>query len=318
MDQFTAGLPPAAQERIERQRASGATGSLLSAAAAASVQSAGLKPVGEVFGCLVMQLGWAGGGCSWWNSGAAGSFGGLGSMMGGGLGGWGAISPVTTSGTDSSRYSGFAPYVKAYESAWYGALRRMLAEARALGAHGVVGVQIGRTRIEGSIWEFTAVGTAVCSVDPSAVPFPASESDVWNTNLTAEDCASAILSGFLPTEIVMAMSVSTKHEDMQVQQQRSSWINGEVSGMTDLIQAARHESRTRLSTRARHSGSAELVVTGMELLEFETQCGQDGKDLHAESVVTGTTLVPIPRFRPSKPTVLTVIPLTDIVRRRRP
>ena len=33
----------------------------------------------------------------------------------------------------------------------------------------------------------------------------------------------------------------------------------------------------------------------MELREFDTPCDQE-KDLHAESVVVGTTLVPVPRY----------------------
>src|SRR3954462_2394918 len=66
-----AGLPPAALERVRHQRASGVRGSLLSAPAAAAVRSAGLEPVGEVFGCVVVTLGWTGGPCGYgygWNT----------------------------------------------------------------------------------------------------------------------------------------------------------------------------------------------------------------------------------------------------------
>jgi uncharacterized protein YbjQ (UPF0145 family) len=303
------GLPAAAAQRLERQRASGATGSLLSAPAAASVLSAGLAPAGEVFGCLVMNLGWAGGGCDWWSN-NMGGFGGMGGF--GAMGGW-FSSPVTTSGHGGWR--GFAPYVEAFETAWHGAVDRMRAEARALGAHGVVGVRIERSRIDGAAWEFTALGTAVRSTDPARVPFPASEGDVWCTNLSAEDTASAILSGYLPREIVLGMSVSTKHEDSELRQQRSIWSgNVEISGMTELIRAARNESRSRLVAQATHVGGAELVVTDMDLSEFETQCGgQDGVDLHAESIIVGTTLVPIPgaQRRPDSGRVLTILPLRD-------
>src|SRR5690349_15304769 len=66
-----AGLPPAALERVRHQRASGVRGSLLSAPAAAAVRSAGLEPVGEVFGCIVVAFGWSGGACGYaygWNT----------------------------------------------------------------------------------------------------------------------------------------------------------------------------------------------------------------------------------------------------------
>jgi uncharacterized protein YbjQ (UPF0145 family) len=299
------GLPLAARQRVERQRASGVTGSFLSAPAAASVKSAGLIPVGEVFGCLVMNLGWSGSGCAWWSSGG-----------GGFLSGWGT-SPVTTSGSGDQRTS-FAPYVRGFEAAWHGAVDRMLAEARELGAHGVVGVRMGRARLDGAAWEFTALGTAVSSSDPDLVPFPTEAGHVWCTSLSAEDCASAILSGYLPYEMVLGISVSTKHEDMELKQQRASWTNTEVTGMTYLIQAARDESRARIEASATHTGGAELVITQMDLSEFETQCGmQDGRDLHAESVVVGTTLIPLPNFhrRAETSRVLTVLPLRDLAAR---
>src|SRR3954469_2797714 len=69
------GLPPAAVDRIRHQRASGVRGSLLSAPGAAAVASIGLEPVGEVFGCVVVTLGWTGGGCGYgygWNRGPGG------------------------------------------------------------------------------------------------------------------------------------------------------------------------------------------------------------------------------------------------------
>src|SRR5947209_18515933 len=90
-----AGLPPAAVERVRHQRSSGVRGSLLSAPAAAAVRSAGLEPVGEVFGCIVVAFGWSGGSCGYgygWNT----TYGG-----GGPVGGWGRTSggiPGTSGG----------------------------------------------------------------------------------------------------------------------------------------------------------------------------------------------------------------------------
>ncbi|MCU1481452.1 MAG: hypothetical protein JWQ19_2238 [Subtercola sp.] len=301
MNEWIDGLPPAAHERIAHQKASRTAGSLLTTPAAASIQSAGLVPVGEVFGCVVMNLGWTGGGCAWWNSG------------GFGMSNMGMVTPVTTSGS-GGKYGSFAPYVNAFERAWYGSLKRMMTEALALGAHGVLGVRIVRRQLEGSSWEFSALGTAVRSIDPSLSPIPRTQGEVWSTNLSGEDCAAAILSGYQPREIVLGVSVSTKHEDWQLRQQRSSWVNGEFTGMTQLIQAARDESRERLAARATHSGSAELAVTSMGLSEFETVCGgQDGRDLHAESIVVGTTLLSIPgaRRRQNGPSALTILPLRD-------
>ncbi len=70
MSDCTGGLPPSAHARLDKQRGSQLAGSLFSAAAAASARAAGLEPMGEVFGCLVMNLGWTNGGCGqWWNGG---------------------------------------------------------------------------------------------------------------------------------------------------------------------------------------------------------------------------------------------------------
>src|SRR4051794_41797179 len=87
------GLPPAAVDRVRHQLASGVRGSLLTAAGAAAVASIGLEPVGEVFGCVVVTLGWTGGGCGYgygWNrvpGGGASWAGGIPGTVGGGLAG---------------------------------------------------------------------------------------------------------------------------------------------------------------------------------------------------------------------------------------
>lgn len=304
----TKGLPDAARQRIESQASSGVRSSLFSAPAAAAAQSAGLAPVGEVFGCMVMNLGWSGVGCGWYSSPGTGfgfanpqtSFGGFAAPP---------LSPVITSGHRSS-YGGMSPYVTAIETGWNGALARLLAEATALGADGVVGVTIARSHLQNQLWEFTALGTAVRSTDPTVAP-RSSTGHVWSTDLSAEDTASALLSGFIPREIVMGLSVATKHEDWHLRNQRNSWVNVEVDGMTELIQAARTEARALLASRATNAGEGHLVVTQMSLREFETECGgQEGKDFHAEASFVGTTLVPVPRFHPPRTAlVMTVLPM---------
>lgn len=277
--------------------------SLFSAPAAAAAQSAGLAPVGEVFGCVVMNLGWSGIGCGWYGSTTSGRLTSSAPLF------MPQPSPVLTSGR-GGRNSGMTPYVKAVEAGWSGALRRLLAEAAALGAHGVVGVRLERTHLVNHVWEFTALGTAVRSTDPILAPRPTA-GEVWSTDLSAEDTASAILSGFLPREIVFGLSVSTKHEDWLLRNQRTGWVNLEVEGMTELITAARDEARDLIATRAARGGGSQLVISTMGLREFETSCSSvDGEDLHAEAIFIGTTLTPVPRFRaPETARVLPILPL---------
>lgn len=283
MSDWVGGLPPSAHSRIEQQRSSGAAGSLLSAPAAAAIRSAGLAPAGEVFGCLVMNLGWSNNGCAWRSA-----YGGVPMANWGGQQMFGGTSPVTSTGSGRSANSGFAPYVHSFEAAWHGALDRMLAEARALGADGVVGVTIGRSHLDGQAWEFAALGTAVRVVDASLVPRTEPSGDPWCAGLSAEDCAAAILSGRIPGGMVLGLAVATKHEDWQLKQQRSSWSNTEVDGLTELLQTARHDARQIAAQQAARFGG-DLVIKGMALSEFETPCGQEA-DVHAEAAIVGTVL----------------------------
>src|SRR3954451_4425176 len=120
------GLPPAAAARMARFQAGGVRTSLLDVPGAVSVTGVGLPPMGEVMGCVVAHIGWAGfGGCGWYGPGAGwqpgifgggfrgGTSGGIPGSVGGGIAGgvgWGG--GTVTSGSDD-RFAGFAPYVDA-------------------------------------------------------------------------------------------------------------------------------------------------------------------------------------------------------------
>jgi hypothetical protein len=352
MSDWVDGLPPAAHARAARQRASGVAGSLLSAPGAAAVRAVALQPVGEVFGSVVMQLGWAGGGCGFWGATGFGTTGfgtngfgtnGFGSVangggtaaltggvfsggflgtgggrgpLGGAYGTW--TTPVLTTGGAGGRNAGFGSYVQAFGRAWHGAHDRMVAEARLLGADGVVGVEIRRERLEGQIWEYTATGTAVRSLDTSISP-SAGGGTPWTAGFSAEHTTVLLQSGYVPRGMALGLSVSTKHEDPLLKQQRSMWTdNTEVDGLTELLEAARDDARAQLVRRAAPLRGSDLVISSNSVGEFETQCGEE-VDLHAEAVFVATVIAPGPMhaFRNHSETakarrdVTTVIPLTD-------
>lgn len=315
-------LPPGARRRVEAQRASGVAGSLLSSPATAALRGAGLAAAGEVFGCIAMHVGWTGTGC-----GGYGGYGGGSSLSGSGAfgAGWTTsgfggtwVSPVRT--TADGGWSAFGDYVRAYEGAWHGAVHRMLLEAAQLGAEGVVGVRVTRTHLAGAAWEFAALGTAVRVVDASLVGHDPGRR-VWSADLSAEDVAAAIHSGRRPRGIAFGLAVSTKHEDAQLRMQRTSWTGTEVEGLTEVLHASRTAARRRITESAARDGGGTLVVTGIGTREFETECGDKETDVHAETVVQGTVLVPTPRAafrtadRPGTAGVLSVLPVTD--RRRK-
>jgi uncharacterized protein YbjQ (UPF0145 family) len=193
----------------------------------------------------------------------------------------------------------------------------MLVEARALGADGVVGVRMERTWLDGRAWEHTALGTAVRSVDPARVPRRSGEVAPWAADLTAEECASAILAGLVPRGIAFGLSVATKHEDAVLRNQRTSWVNTEVDGLTGLLQAARSDARDQVAADALRYGSGDLVVSRIGVAEFETTCGQE-RDVNAEAFVRGTVLGPGPNPGATRQRVapLAVLPLSAATDRR--
>jgi hypothetical protein len=342
------GLPPAAVDRVRHQRASGVRGSLLTAPGAAAVRSAGLEPVGEVFGCVVVTLGWTGGGCGYgygWNRGPAGwsgwtggtgPSGGIPGTVGGGIaggttggrrvappgwqpgwqggsfgagvsGGW--RTPVVVSGDMGTNRFGWArPYAEAISRAWSDSHERMLAEVRALGGDGVLGISRRAARVAGGGQEYASLGTAVRFVDP-ALRRPRGGAP-WAATLTAEDCAAAASAGFLPAGVATGYSLALKHEDWQLKQQRGTWNNTEVDGLTELLSAARGDARRTLTLQARRlARGGELVVTENRLSTGERPCGEE-KDMTAEALFVGTVLVPHPAPPARRARALTVLPLT--------
>jgi uncharacterized protein YbjQ (UPF0145 family) len=143
------GLPPAAAARMARFRADGVRTSLLDVPDMAAVSGVGLPPVGEVMGCMVEHIGWQGfGGCGLYGPGA----------------GWAASWGTTVTCGQRARFAGYKPYVDALYRGYDTALARMLTEAQAMGADGVVGVRLSVNHLGQDNREFVALGTAVRAI----------------------------------------------------------------------------------------------------------------------------------------------------------
>jgi uncharacterized protein YbjQ (UPF0145 family) len=319
-------LPPVAAERVRRQGESHVAGSLLSAPAAASLAAAGLEPAGEVMGCIVMHLGWSGFGCPGYGGFGGGfSGGGLGGggysrggFSGGGFGGGGfgggySGTPVVTSGQVGGQgWTGYGPYVKALYHSYDTVLNRMLAEAAALGADGVVGVDLQWARLDSGARELVALGTAVRDRRPEH----RRADGTWPfcTELSGEDVAKAMLAGWTPLGIAVGLSVAVKHDDWAMQRQTSTFGgagNVEVDGLTALLHAARTEARENLAARAgRFSGATQVVISRNSLHISERECGENQRDHIAEATFLGTTLAYDPhRVRQRPVSSLTILPL---------
>jgi uncharacterized protein YbjQ (UPF0145 family) len=274
---------------MARFQADGVRTSLLDVPGAAAVTGVGLPPVGEVMGCMVEHIGWAGfGGCGYWGPGA----------------GWGMGTVTSGSG---ARYAGFAPYVDALYRGYDTALARMLTEARAMGADGVVGVRLSVEHLGQDNREFVALGTAVRATGPVHASRP------FVTDLPGADVAKLLHAGWVPVSIAFGISVAVRHDDYATQSQARAWgYNTEVSGYTELVQHVRHDARTRFAEHTARAGAEGAIVSHMDLHIWEQEPAEGHRDHVAESTVFGTTLVRFHRSRTAPTRALTVLPLRRV------
>ncbi len=275
-----AWLPQAAQDRLARFSTSGVRTSLLSVPGAVGIQSVGLDPVAEVMGCIVQQIGWT---------------------ATGGYGGYNA--PGFGMGMSYGYAVDFRPYVQALYHGYNTALARMVTEAAAMGADGVVDVRITRSHLGQSNHEFVALGSAVRarSTRRPAQPF--------TTVLSGPDVAKLMQAGWAPARIAIGIAVQAQYLDWRSRNQMSVMAgNTEVSGPTELITLVRHQARDTFGRQAREAGADGAIVSNIQLRTWE-EGDENTPLLGAESKVFGTA---ISRFHtgPRAPrNALTIMPL---------
>ena len=297
VEQISKGhLPLQAQWRINEQRQrsdageSGAFTSALSVEEFAAIRTVGFSPVGQVLGSAVYNVGWSYSGCGY-----AGAYGGMrygglnqGGFSGQGMGGYG-------------RYGGPwqpAPVVDVpavrnlLEQARHRAVERMRVECEGLGGDGVVGVRLTVSSFFGNGLEFMAIGTAVRADGPKRPKQP------FTSDLSGQDFAKLIRSGWVPVDLVQGVGAVIRHDDWAQRMQQRSWMNQEVVGSTQLVTAARAGARVSLARDAAKRGGHTVVLQKMQLNMFETRCAYGGEDAHdhlADAFIWGTAIVPIDR-----------------------
>ena len=275
------GLPPAAAARIERARRDRIRTSLtgiggLAALGHGDLGDAAFHPVGEVMGAIVEHIGWEG----WGGCGYVSNYGGFAIPSPGTFG-------STRQGAVGGGFGGYRPYVQALYRGWETALHRMLLEAQALGADGVVGVRWTWQRLtEGDNREFTAMGTAVRS---GAAYRPKA---LFATDLPASDVTKLLMSGHAPVGMAVGISVSVRHDDWATRQQARSFSasNTEVSGYTELVNFARNEARDEFQRRVGRAGGDVAIVSDMGLSVREIEQGERHRDHVAEATIVGTAV----------------------------
>jgi len=299
-------MPEAAQRRL----GSGAWSSALSVPDFASCVSMGMDPVGFVQGFAVMQWSWY-----------ANTY--YRTMSGGGMAGMGGGSGMpgpTARGQYSEGWQcphGFVGgdhrmYGYNYEQTWvegnwskgWGlAFNRMLEEATAIGAHGVIGVVDEMHHLPGTgAAEFRIRGTAVVvsGVEPPPAPF--------TTYLSGQKLVKLIEAGFMPVSLaaslasVQMIGYCITHYQMAgtAAGNWSGGMSGGVSGVHSITQvgkaqrAARHIAREHIRRQL-----GEDTLHGASMTQFEQEVGEG--DMTIQCMIRGTRVRRYKDFDPLPP-----------------
>ena len=280
-------------------RASGTWGSSLTSGEFAAIRSVGFEPVGQVFGAAVYAAGAASGSCC---PAAGGS-------PDGGLPG---SSPAQVPGRGSP--GSFGPLVEAMYQARHTAIDRMTTECARLGGHGVVGVRLSRGSFPLGGLEFTAIGTAVRA--PGAAY---GRREPFTSDLSGQDFAKLIMTGWVPVGLALGISIGSKHDDRTtVRQARWGSGNAEVAGWTELVNESRRDARRRLESEVKRLGAEGVVIAAMALQVSQRACPVTvgRRDHIVEMTMIGTAIASFsPAGRRHAGPALAVMPLDSQCRR---
>ncbi len=280
-------LPVAARARLSEIAASGTWASALTADEFAAIRSVGFEPVGQVLGAAVYNVGYPGGSsCPTYGSRED-------RAMLYGAGQRRRMQPFTQI-SGSGMGSAFGPLVNTMYAARRKAIARMSAECEALGGHGIVGVGLKFGQFpEGGI-EFTAIGTAVRAPGGVRVPAP------FTSDLSGQDFAKLIMTGYTPVSLVLGISIGVRHDDWLTQgQSRWSMGNVEVGGYTELVNRTRQDARNELMLNVGevHADGVVIQHTDLRLGEQECEGVQGARDHRAEVTMIGTAIAQYARTR---------------------
>jgi uncharacterized protein YbjQ (UPF0145 family) len=128
------------------------------------------------------------------------------------------------------------------------ALGRLLQEATALGAHGVIGVRLEHKEYEwgANLLEFSALGTAVRLRNwQGKLPMP------FTSDLSGQEFLKVLHAGYVPVTLAMGCVAYYVFTSWNDEYAKRSWINQEMTGYTQGVYRARHLAFSRLSDDAR-------------------------------------------------------------------
>src|SRR5215831_12560317 len=117
------------------------------------------------------------------------------------------------------------------------ALGRLRQEARALGAHGVIGVRLEHKEYEwgANLLEFAAIGTAIRLRNWSgALPQP------FTSDLSGQEFLKVLQVGYVPVTLAMGCVAYYIYTTWNDEYAKRSWVNQEITSYTQGVYRARH------------------------------------------------------------------------------
>lgn len=288
-------LPPAAQARLAELRTTRSWGSSLDVNEFAAISRVGFRPVGQVLGAAVYNIGDAGDeecpyGMAVYRGEGNRAYRPQGSGPRLGLGS--VVPPSGAAAIGSARR-----LVSVLYQARRAAIGRMTAECTALGGLGVIGVTltIGRFGDDEGILEFKAFGTAV------RAPGVASRAQPFASDLSGQDFTKLVAHGYVPVGLALGVAVGYRHDDWLTKGQ-TRWTAGnvEVEGYSYLVRQMRTDARNELELDLVRMGAEGVVVRETETRVSERKCPivPFGKDHVVESTIVGTAITQFARMAP--------------------
>jgi uncharacterized protein YbjQ (UPF0145 family) len=188
-------------DRTARYTASGLRTSLLSVPGAVGAEAVGLRPIGEVMGCVV-------------------------------------------------EHDGVDDPAACLRRGYATALDRLRAEARALGADGVLAIRCTVTRASRTLREFVVLGTAVRATGGKR------PGRVFTTSLSGPDVAKLLPAGWVPVTLAIGLDGGTVY-DLAMPDRPAR----EIAAPTELVTRVRAAARAEFLEAVRRSGADGGLVS---------------------------------------------------------
>jgi uncharacterized protein YbjQ (UPF0145 family) len=142
------------------------------------------------------------------------------------------------------------------------ALGRLLQEAAALGAHGVIGVRLEHQEYEwgANLLEFSALGTAVRLRN-----WPGQLSQPFTSDLSGQEFVKLLDAGYVPVTLAMGCVAYYVYTTWEDEYAKRSWVNQEMGAYTQGVYRARRLAFSRLAEDARRVRAEGVVGSDVHM-----------------------------------------------------